>query len=278
MNLLWDLLATTAARHGGVEALCDGRRRLSWEEVFRRSRDLAAWLRSEGVVPGDRVAVLLPNGHPFLEASFAVAGLKAILVPLNFRLSPRELGEILGAAGVELLLTHGEMAECVAELRAPRPLRVLWAATGSTSVPDGDARWEDAIGDERAFVPSDSGPDDPAQLYYTSGTTGEPKGVMLTHGNVCVHASRAIEELAIDRRRRLGPHRADVPPRRRLGDLRDHPVGGRHVMLPRFERGAALDAARAERVTLSNLIPTMLNLMRQASGASTRSDLVEPAR
>jgi acyl-CoA synthetase (AMP-forming)/AMP-acid ligase II len=114
---------------------------------------------------------------------------------------------------------------------------------------------------DAGFTPVAVEPDQVAQLYYTSGTTGRPKGVMLTHRNVCVHARWAIEELGLG----ASDVWAHVAPMFHLADawatFAVTAVGGRHVMLPRFDAGAVLATIEQRRVTLSNLIPTMLNLM-----------------
>jgi acyl-CoA synthetase (AMP-forming)/AMP-acid ligase II len=104
-------------------------------------------------------------------------------------------------------------------------------------------------------------PDDVAQLYYTSGTTGAPKGVMLTHGNVLAHAEGTIAELGLcadDVWGHIAPmfHLADA-----WACFAITQVGGVHVMAPRFEAEEVLRLIAAQRITISNLIPTMLNLM-----------------
>jgi acyl-CoA synthetase (AMP-forming)/AMP-acid ligase II len=112
-----------------------------------------------------------------------------------------------------------------------------------------------------AFLPVTTPSDHVAHLYYTSGTTGHPKGVMLTHRNVWTHALAAIAELSLSERDTW----AHVAPMFHLADawatFAITWVGGRHVMLPRFEAREALELIERERVTLTNLVPTMLNLM-----------------
>jgi acyl-CoA synthetase (AMP-forming)/AMP-acid ligase II len=110
-------------------------------------------------------------------------------------------------------------------------------------------------------------PDDLAHLYYTSGTTGRSKGVMLSHRNVCVHAEWAVAELALtaaDRWGHFAPmfHLADA-----WATFAITQVGGVHVMVPRFEADAAVATIERERITLTNLIPTMLKRLVESPRA-----------
>ncbi|MFC1535197.1 AMP-binding protein, partial [Thermodesulfobacteriota bacterium] len=103
--------------------------------------------------------------------------------------------------------------------------------------------------------------DQPAHLYYTSGTTAEPKGVILTHKNVIIHAMAAVAEFQLtdaDTWFHVAPmfHLADA-----WATFALTLVGGRHVMIEAFEAGETLRLIEAEKITLTNLIPTMLNLM-----------------
>jgi fatty-acyl-CoA synthase len=192
----------------------------------------------------DRVAILAPNGLEFLEATFATAGIGAILVPLNVRLAPREIAEILERSGARALICDPALAPDGADA-----LRIG---------PEYEALLERHAG---SLAPVAVAGDAVAQIYFTSGTTGRPKGVLLTHRNVCAHARAAILELAL-REEDVWGHFA---PMFHLADawatLAITAAGGTHAMLPRFDAEAALAAIERERVTITNLVPTMLNLI-----------------
>jgi long-chain acyl-CoA synthetase len=148
----------------------------SYATLASRCARLAAGLRRAGAVPGDRVALFMANSAEYLELLFASwwAGLAA--VPVNAKLHPRELAFILGHSGAKLLFTTRDLAEGAAmgAGEAPGPIRIVVA---------GSAEYDGLFGDQDA-APCERAADDLAWLFYTSGTTGRPKGVMLTHRNL----------------------------------------------------------------------------------------------
>jgi len=251
MQTIQSLLEDASHRHAGRIAVVAGELRWTYADFASEVRGLAARLLEEGVAPGDRVAVLDDNTPSFLAAYFAAPWIGAVLQPLNHRLAPRELQAALEDAETRVLLAGAGRVESA---RALRGVRVL----------AGDV--EPA---EEPAVPFRSAPDDLAQLYYTSGTTGRPKGVMLTQRNVCAHAACAVRELGLaptDRWGHFAPmfHLADA-----WATFALTAVGGVHVMEPRFTAEGALDAIERERVTLTNLVPTMLTRMVAHPRAAT---------
>ncbi len=275
MNLsVWSLLERAGALYATSLAVADGDRRLTYGHVARRALRCAAWLRDLGVREGDVVSVVDDNTLALFELYFAAAAAGAILNPINHRLAGEEIAAIVRDAGSRVLLARREREAQVRDVRnsAASPgergagergadergagVQVVWL--------DGEP-WADA----RAalappFTPARPGPDAIAHLYYTSGTTGEPRGVMLTHGNVCTHALAAIAELGLSD----GDVWGHFAPMFHLADawatFAITWVGGRHVMLGQFDAAAALATIAAQRVTTTNLVPTMLTAMLAA--------------
>ncbi len=251
---LWPVLTNARARFAERIAVVDGDRVVTYAALGASVDALARGLRERGVAPGDRVACLLPNGLEVLELTFALAGLGAVLVPWNTRLAPRELATIADDCDPRLLVVHEELlgaADAAARLAAATPEFVLVGAGG----------WQVDFVDPGAFDAAPADLDDLAHLYYTSGTTGRPKGAMLSGRNVLRHAEAAVRELGIgadDRWGHFAPmfHLADA-----WATIAVTIAGGRHVMLPRFEAGAAIDVIERQGVTLTNLVPTMLNFV-----------------
>lgn len=260
---VWGILQRAVLLGPHQPAVVDGQIRYNYAELGRRASALALYLRKCIIRPGDRISILDDNSHAFLEAYFAAAGTGAILNPLNTRLHPQEIAAILNDAGSLWLLANPRFAPQVEEaLAAAHTVRgVLWL--GGESVADfgltADHYESVTSGEHLTFDPTPVEDNHVVQLYYTSGTTGHPKGVMLTQQNVTAHALAAIAELhltADDTWGHIAPmfHLADA-----WASFAITWVGGRHVMQRRFDPADVLSAIERERITITNLIPTMLN-------------------
>lgn len=263
---LMEILPKAAKLYPGYEAIVCGETRLSYRQFAGRVWRLANALSSMGFSEGDRLAILHENCHICLEAYFAAAHLGIILVPLNYRLSARELAAILEDSSASAMIVQGLFEDKVRDLPAlvPSLKKMIWTKGDGSAVSCGEALSYDRLLEGASEVPP-AGPDigegHVAQLYYTSGTTGRPKGVMLTHGNVKSHALGTIAELRLsdsDNWLHAAPlfHLADA-----WATFAITWVGGRHVIVPSFDAGKVLGLIQDERITITNLIPTMLNMM-----------------
>lgn len=178
----YDWIAHHAGRRPDKLAIHDlaTGRRLTYRALDTRARQLAAQLQSLGVGKGDRVAILAPNGAEFFDLQFACGRIGAIMVPLNWRLTVPELTYILGDAAPVVLIHDSSFRDTVAALVAVTGIAhtleiILGEASGSYD------RALAAAGDAMPVI-ADVHHDDVSTIMYTSGTTGHPKGALITHG------------------------------------------------------------------------------------------------
>ena len=274
MQHLWSLIERAARLHPETVGFVEGERRETYAAHAARARALARFVRSAGAGEGERVSALLWNGIDYACVYFAAAGAGAILNPLNTRLSAQEFAAIARDCESRLLITDSSFApQVTAALAAGAPWRLIVWTDRLVETSASGITLQEALrqGQQQSFVCSPRGGDDTAHLYYTSGTTGVPKGVMLTHANVLAHSLGAIAELSLTDRDRWAHiaamfHLADA-----WATFAFTWVGATHLFLPRFEARAALDLLEQERATITNLIPTMLNAMTRDESARGRN-------
>ncbi|WP_369211423.1 acyl-CoA synthetase [Streptomyces flavofungini] len=238
--------------------VCGTRARTVRASADRIAR-LAGALRDLGVRPGDRVAMLARNSDRYHEYLFATWWIGAAVVPVNIRWSTQEISYSLRDCGAEVLFVDDAFADLVPRLDTP-PTAVVHC--GDAPTPDGMHGYEDLIASATPAPASDAGQsgDDLAGVFYTGGTSGTPKGVMLSHTNISALGSQASGQIAVSGGRML--HSA---PMFHLADLAlwnvQNLVGGTHVILPGFEPQAVLAAIQRHRTTSALLVPTMIQAL-----------------
>ncbi|MDQ4116240.1 MAG: long-chain-fatty-acid--CoA ligase [Actinomycetota bacterium] len=188
-----NLLQRWADERGDAEALRFGDVRLTWSELDERVRRLASALRAEGIGPGDRIAVLDLNHPSCVELTLACARIGAANAVVNFRLAPPEILYVINDAQARLLVVGPEFAEAAAGLRDKMDTvhRVLHVGG------ENDEYEAFLAAHEPDTEPYDVQPDDCFVQLYTSGTTGFPKGAMLTHAGMLAHAAHVAREFEL---------------------------------------------------------------------------------
>lgn len=164
-----DKTAFTSARTGEAR---------TFAELETNAARLASALRARGIAAGDRVGLLMPNTIEFVEAYFGILRSGAVVVPLHVMLTPPEIGRIVADSGAKLIL-------------AAAPLLEAAEASGREAV--STDHWASFLDEGTAPVDITGGDEDLAVLAYTSGTTGEPKGAMLTHRNLLANLDQQME-------------------------------------------------------------------------------------
>jgi acyl-CoA synthetase (AMP-forming)/AMP-acid ligase II len=250
-------------------ALIDGDRRITYTEFDRRTDQLARALRELGVRRGDRVAALLFNCAAFLETMFAAAKLGAVFVPINFRLAPPEVTFLLADSGADVFVWSGQLSPLARAALSGEGVRVRARVVVGGEPADGEADFEQVLasGEPRALGIDVDG-SDVCCLPYTSGTTGRPKGAMLTHDNFLWNV---INNLTVGQAMREGARTVTVAPLFHMGGLGVHTlpliyVGGTNALLPAFDPQQTLAAMARERVTLQFLVPAMWAALMSVPG------------
>jgi acyl-CoA synthetase (AMP-forming)/AMP-acid ligase II len=261
--MLAQILSRAVSHFPDKTAVVCGSLRLGYEQVGDRVARLAAALNDLGVAPGERVALLHRNCHRVMEAYFAAVHLGAVLVPMNLRLTARDLGYIIRDTGSRVLIADDGWLELAREAAAlaGTPCTMVVSTIDGAAQAEGEHDYESllAVAEPVPTAAVESDDDAAANIYYTSGTTGHQKGVVLSHRNIGSHALSTIAELTL-RESDVWIH---VAPMFHLADAwatwAITWVGGRHVMVGRFVPETVLEVMATEQVTVTNLVPTMLN-------------------
>jgi len=258
-NLGWALDRAVAVAADRL-AVVDGDRRLTYAELGRRVAAMGTGLHGLGVKRGDVVGVLSLNSLTHLECWLGIPRHGAILNDLNYRLSPAELSFVVDDCDTAVLIVddaHLPVGRAI--LESSRSLRHL-ICMGSGAAPGDTIAYEDLVaGDVEPSPVVDGG--DLAGIFYTGGTTGRPKGVMLTHDNLVANAKHtiiALGHVSSDRYLHAAPmfHLADGSQTYALTW-----VGGTHVIVPAFDAATVLETIEREGVTRTVLVPTMINMV-----------------
>src|SRR5262249_30840538 len=194
-TLSWPLARAMATRPN-AEAIVDGETRLTYAQSNRRVRGLAAGLRSLGLRTGDVVASIGQNSFRHLECWVGIPPAGMVLNDLNYRLATPELEFIVNDCGARAIVADGAYLEVARQLKGRCPPLAYLVYSGAESAPDGWVHWDDLC----SAVPLDENhpdlrtiaADTLAAISYTGGTTGRPKGVMQSHGNLLANAKHML--------------------------------------------------------------------------------------
>ena len=260
--LVGDILERAEALYGDRPAVVDGETRYTYREVGQRIRRLAAGLLGLGLPVGSHIAILANNSHRYYETYFAAHFAGMPLAPLNIRLAAEELAFILRDGDIRALLVGPEYLPLLSEFRDAVP-GLAHVIVLDDAAPPGDHTYESLIEGSApvAAAARDWAEDDLINLCYTGGTTGRPKGVMLTQRNVVSNAEHAQMTFAF-REDDVWLH---VAPLFHLADAWACYVvtmaGATQVCVPGFTPDGFLDAVQTEGVTATILVPTMINFV-----------------
>ncbi|MEO3781170.1 long-chain fatty acid--CoA ligase [Micromonospora sp. B11E3] len=243
-------------------AVIFGERRRTFRELADRVARFAGVLRTLGVHGGDRVAMLSLNSDRYHEYLLAVPWANAVLNPVNIRWSPAEIAYSLRDSGTRVLVVDDAFAATLPKLRreCPELATVIHAGDGPT--PAGALSYEELISATGPVDDARRGADELAGLFYTGGTTGHPKGVMLSHTNLAVSA---FGVMSTGHWLTIGGRYLHAAPMFHLADLAAWNAtiltGGTHVIIPSFTPVATMTAIAEHQVTDILLVPVMIQML-----------------
>jgi long-chain acyl-CoA synthetase len=241
---------------GGDIATIQGTRRHTWAEFGRRVESLAGALRARGLSREGRVALLALNSDRYLEAFYAAVWAGGVVVPVNFRFSPAEIVFCLNDCATEILIVDDNFQCLVADLRAQAPCLKHVISMGESST-----EYEELIASTEPVADAGRAKDDAAGIFYTGGTTGRSKGVMLTHTNLVTiglndAAALHMHETIVYLHAAPMFHLADIC--MFLGVVQAARV---NVFIPRFDPVDVLRNIAEHHVTFTLLVPTMIHML-----------------
>lgn len=256
-------IARKAVRYGSSDAIIYRDQRITYGELAERIDRLAQAFLSRGITQGDRVGYL-GNNHPaFLEALFATNLIGAIFVPLNTRLAPPEIEFALGDSGTKLLVFHEDLRDLARAGSKTTGVETRIVVEGLPE--DGIENYEDVLtGAQAAPLDTVVTLDDPSILLYTSGTTGHPKGAVITHGNIHWNAFNVMVDYGVTQGERV----LLISPLFHVAALSNGAItvllqGGTVVLHEKFDAGQVLSAVAAESITMLSGVPTTYQMLQE---------------
>jgi long-chain acyl-CoA synthetase len=266
--LLTKALMYSARTFPGKKAILDGKYTFTYSQFATRAAKVKRSLSTLGVKKGDRVAFLMFNSYHYLELMYGVMARGGILVPLNNRLSVEEISFILNDATAEVLYIHKEFLSIVSELkRNVKSLRHIILADDIQEIGemDGILQYEELLATlpEEEYYAEGVEEGDIAGIYYTGGTTGRPKGVMLTHKNLVMNSYQNLVAFHIPEKEEIVYLHA--APIFHLADgaqtFNFMFTGATHVIIRSFSSKGVLESIQNFNVTTTLLVPAMINML-----------------
>ncbi|MCG8401244.1 MAG: AMP-binding protein, partial [Firmicutes bacterium] len=272
MYLSQTVLRAAQVNPAGVAVIFEGLQR-TWSDFAERVARMAGALLNAGVKPGDRVAVLAENSDRYVELYYSIPWAGAVIVPLNARWTHSELRYAIDDAGISLLFIDEACIDNMAALLQACPalttvilLNDNAASPAASSYPD----YETFLSTAAAVEPRNEDPESLYGIFYTGGTTGQSKGVMLSNRGLWANASYIVREYDC----RVGDIVAHVAPMYHMAAganlLATTNAAATHCVLRRFEPDKVLDAIERDGIVHLPMVPTMIAMLLDTPGLQQR--------
>lgn len=254
--LVGEMLRRASHKFPNQEAVVYENQRLTFKQLEERATHMAGWLQSNGIKKNGKVGFILRNGIPFVETYFGVALSGGVGVPINFRLAPNEIEYIVNNSDTKILIIDKEYVEVIRSLKAKMP-KVKKVISIDSSAQD-MMPYEQIFMDKAQYTPCESLSDnDSAMIVYTSGTTGRPKGAVLSHKNLYQNVMNMSWEVSTERHGRT----LFVTPMFHIGGLCGLisicMFNGTAVIHREFEPESILKTIEQEKITGIGMVPAM---------------------
>jgi len=250
--------------YGEREAVVDRDLRLTYAQFFDRCDRWSATLQKLGIAQGDRVAYIAPNTHAQLESFYAVPQIGAVLVPINYRLTPDDFIYLINHSGATVVCAHSDYLEAVESIRAQLPgVEHFVALEGANT---GWLGYETLLAESASdFIRPEINESDLLTINYTSGTTSRPKGVMITHRNAYMNT---VGTLVHEHMTCADRYLWTLPMFHANGWTfiwTVTAVGASHVCLPKVDSRLVFESIEKERITMLCAAPTVLISLANAN-------------
>jgi len=280
--LITKLLSQTIYRDSPSQVIY-GKNRETWKELNERAMRLAQGLRDAGVRKQSKVAVVDFDTHNYMEAYYAVPAIQSILHTVNIRLPPDQIAYTMSHAEDEAVIIRNEFVPLLVKLLPQiKTLKTVVVASESGSMPAGmppGSRFYDDLLTGGRFSPEDFDENSVATLFYTSGTTGLPKGVWFTHRQLVLHTiSNALALSSSQSPVRLEARDVVLP---LVPMFHVHGwgfpyisglLGQKYVLVGKYDPARILELISAEKVTWSHMVPTILNMILNVPSIESHRD------
>jgi fatty-acyl-CoA synthase len=262
--LVDEMLIRSARRFPNKIAIIDNEVRMTYQILQNRVSNLAGWFQSKGIKKGEKVSLLLYNSIEYTECFFALAKIGAVAVPINFRLQKLEFEYILANSDAKMLVAHHDFTSVIEQIRSNLPLlEDVVIVDEREEKPHSYYAYDYHTIFDNAFNPQleELTDDDDFIIVYTSGTTGKPKGAVLSHKNVFMNAVNMVLECGLTK----DEVQIITTPLFHIGGISALTmimlVGGTSILHKKFDPEYILQTFDTEKVTYAFMVPSMWNML-----------------